>query len=144
MKRLFFALLVSLFALPAFATIPTILPRDCTFFSGISAAADHNSNDAAAFGKAFDLSGFRQASFQVNWTGLTGTINGAVKLQVTNFPTCSTCWVDKSGATFTLAGAAGSDMIVLVGSVAEAFYRLHYDHGGISAGTLTGACSAKE
>ncbi len=68
-----------------------------------------------------------------------------VKVQVSNDPTCSTCWVDKSGATFNVSGGDGTGMVVITGgAMAEAYYRVDYAHGSTTGGSITGYCVAKE
>lgn len=121
----------------------TIEPRDCKFFSALTAGSNRNSTDAAAFGKPFDLGRFGRASFQVSWAGLTGTADGTVKLQVasTPFPTADD-WVDKSGATFTISGNDGTNYIPVT-NLTERWGRIVYTKNQISGGTITGYCHAK-
>jgi hypothetical protein len=136
MKKRF--LLFLLLALTSFESAQAIIyvPAGCKFFDAVGAGADRVSD-------AVDTQLYNAASFQVNWSSLTGSVDGSVKVQVSNDLACSTCWVDKTGATFSLLGASGSDMISL-SAVSERFYRVYYAHGSISGGALTGFCWAKQ
>lgn len=136
MKRFFAALLFFAISTSAFAggNIPA---RDCKFFNAVTAGSDRNS--VTTF-RALDLLRYHYASFHVVWASLTGSVDGVVKIQVSND---GTNWVDKSGATFTMSGANGSDLISLT-SITEQFYKVVYTHNSISGGTLTGYCTAKE
>lgn len=116
----------------------TRTPENCQFFNALSGGADHDS-------EALSMKPYKIGSFHVNWLGLGGTINAVVKAQVSNNPACTTCWVDKTGATFNVSDATGTGMIVITGdSLAEAYYRLHWDHGTTTGGSVSGYCMAKE
>lgn len=83
---------------------------------------------------------YPRLSFHVIWASLTGTIDGTVKVQVSN---TGGDWVDKTGASVTLSGASGADMISLNGVVTEHYYRVVYTKNNISGGTITVVGAAK-
>lgn len=88
-----------------------------------------------------DTGAYPRVSFQVVWTSLTGTVDGAVKLQSSND---NTNWIDKTGATFTLSGASGSNLISLNGVVTEKYYRAVYTKNNVTGGTISVIAFAKE
>jgi hypothetical protein len=100
---------------------------------GVSAGSNQTS-------AAEDTSVYPRVSFHVIWSGLTGTIDGTVKLQVSN---TGGDWVDKTGASVTLSGAAGADMISLNGVATEFYYRVVYTKNNITAGSITVVAAAK-
>lgn len=73
-------------------------------------------------------------SAQVVWAGLTGSIGGTVKLQVSNTGAAGS-YTDKSGASLVLSGASGASMIA-VSNVAEEFYQAVWTKTGETAGTI--------
>lgn len=137
MRKFIFALIFSAFlASPAFGGA-FLSGRDCKFFDAVAAGADRNS--VTTF-RALDFQRFHVASFHLIWASLTGSVDGTVKIQVSND---GTNWVDKSGASINLSGASGNDLISLT-TVTENFYKVVYTHNSISGGTMTGYCTAKE
>lgn len=122
MKRLV-ALLALLFASSiAFGQTPTV-NHLCT---NVVAYADFTS-------ATVDVSGQKYLSVEIDWAGLTGTLNGSVKLQVSN--SAGVRWTDKSGATNAVTTASASVVFSAV-NVTEQIYRVVYTHGGITGGTI--------
>lgn len=117
---------------PALA-IYQLEPADCKMFTAAAASADQTS-------AAVNLMGYRTGSVQVVWASLTGSVDGTIKLQVSND---KVNWVDKDGASFTLSGASGTNLISLL-NITEKWYREVYAHTSISGGTVTSNCAAKE
>lgn len=109
-----------------------IAPRDAKLLNALSAGSNQTS-----VGK--DVIRFNTASVQAVWSGLTGTVDGTVKVQVSN--DC-TNWTDKSGASVTLSGAAGTDLISIA-NLTEACLRLVYTKNQITGGTITALLGAK-
>ncbi len=89
---------------------------------------------AVAAQTPFDLSLCDSASFHVIWSGLTGTLDGTVTVEVSND---GVNWDTKNGASVTLNSAASNQMISLNGVVTEEFYRVRLTPGNISAGSVT-------
>ena len=104
-----------------------------SILSAVSAASNQTS-------AAVDTGSFPRASFHIIWTGLTGTIDGTVKLQVSN---TGANWVDKSSSTVTLSGASGADLISLNGVSTEKYYRAVYTKNSITGGAITVVAFAK-
>jgi hypothetical protein len=138
MKRLFAALLfLMLSASQAFGGINVITPEKCKLFDALTFGQDRKSN-------AITLASFRQVSFHLIWGPLTGTVDGACKVQVSNdVALAESSWIDKTGAVSNLSGSTGVDMINVT-SVPETYYRLNCAHGSTTGGPLTAYCSAKE
>lgn len=82
---------------------------------------------------AIDLSKYKYGSFQAAWTGLTGTLTGNFKLQVSD--NSGTNWEDKTSATVGVTTTAGTKVFSLV-NVTENAYRVVYTPGGITGGVL--------
>lgn len=133
MLRSLLTLVLVLFTSNAFALV--LRPSNCAMLNGVAASSDQTAT-------ALNLQVYTQASFHCAWTGLTGTLNGSVKLQISSFPTAIN-FVDKSGATFGVTSASGTDAINVT-AAPETWYQLVYTHGLIAAGTLTCYCSAKD
>lgn len=140
MKKTLTLLLVYLAALPAqsFAAVGTTGPT--LFMAPVVFSADRLSTASTAYNKPFDFRTYRQASFQFVWASLTGGLDGVCKVQVS---LDKTNWVDKTGATFNVTSANGSDVINIT-SLPEGYYRTSCTHGTISGGTIAGYFMAKE
>jgi hypothetical protein len=95
------------------------------------------SNQASA-AQATDA--YPRLSVHIIWSSLTGTVDGTVKLQVSN---TGGDWVDKTGASVTLSGASGADMISLNGVCTEFYYRVVYTKNNITGGTISAVVAAK-
>jgi hypothetical protein len=94
-----------------------------------------NAQDASSNADTINLNGlaFRTGNFHVKWSGLDA-VDGAVTLQVSNFGTAGT-WEDIVGKT--LSTASGTWMHELIsGSLTGKFYRLSYNAGSNTAGTI--------
>lgn len=144
LKRLLtsFLLVAALTTSAVGAENPNITHDKCTFFSAEPAIDDHEAKDADAFGRAINLIEMNSGMFQLSWSGLTGTINATAKLQVSTSGAAGT-WIDKAGGSFTITGASGTDAIVLT-TLPEAYYNVVYTSNGITGGTITGKCTAKQ
>lgn len=132
-----FIFLFLFFSTQVFAqSAPIVIePRDCKFYNALTAGSDRLSS-------AIDVTRFGRISFQVSWASLTGSVDAIVKIQVSNVPAPgSSDWVDKTGATFTMSGADGTNMINIVNS-GEKWVRVNYAHTSVSGGTITGYCHA--
>lgn len=108
-------------------------------FSAAAANANHLSNDStdtATAGGPMDLSSSTTASFQCWWSGLTGTLNATITVEVTNDPAFGH-WDQKANANVTLSSASGLWTQTLSGIVAERWYRLNYAKGSVTAGSIT-------
>lgn len=134
MKKIL-ALVLLFLSLPAFAAGGrTIVTQHSLVACG--AGADHTSTtsaDSCAAGAKIDLGLQTFGSAQVVWSGLTGTVNGTVQLNVSND---GTDWDSKSGASVTLSGASGHATISLNGVASEEFYQVVYSHTGVTGGTV--------
>lgn len=130
----------------AFGDAPLVIQaRDCKFFSALTAGTDRNSTDVGAFGRPFDISKMGRMSVQVTWASLTsaGSIDAVVKVQVSSVASpASSDWIDKSGATFTITSAGGTNLINVT-SLGESWARVVYTKNSVTAGTLDGFCHAK-
>ena len=114
----------------------TLEPQDCKLYAGLTAGSDRNS-------AAINIGKYGRASFQVSWASLTGSVDAVVKVQVASVPVpASGDWVDKAGATFTMSGADGTNLIN-VQVLGEKWARVVYTHTSVSGGTITGYCHAK-
>lgn len=101
------------------------------------AASNHTSSDPTdthAFGKPSDTGTVVTGSVQCDWAGITGTINATVQLNISDDG--GVMWVPKSGATFTLAGASGAQVISLNNIITEQFYQVVYTAGSVTGGTV--------
>lgn len=76
-----------------------------------------------------------RVAITAHWSGVTGTIDGTLSLQVSNDPTDSNSWVQASSQAIAGANNDGNvhmwDLNYRVGYV-----RVVYTKGNISAGTL--------
>lgn len=132
MKKFLLSLVVFLVSHVAFAGY-TLAPVDCKFFSAIAAGSDTDSS-------TIELRRYKTASFQVTWSSVTGTSNGVFTVQASND---GSTWVS-TGVTATMSGASGSALLKLDGAVDASFYRVDYAHTGVTGGSITGYCTAKE
>lgn len=119
------------------AAAEVIEPRDCALFSAVAAGSDHSSN-------AVPIARMGRASFWASWASLTGTLDGALKVQVasTAGPPAAGEWVDKTGATFVVSGATGANAISVT-NLTERWARLVYTANNVTGGTVTANCHAK-
>ena len=118
-----------------------IIPFKAHAFVNAPANANHLSDDttdAATLRADMDLSVSTVASFQLAWTGLTGTLNATATIEVSDDPTPSPTgnWQAKSGATYTITTASGSTDIALNLVLAEQWYRINYQANGVTGGTI--------
>lgn len=144
LKKIFtcFVLATTLSTSAVARELPNITHDKCTFFDAEAAVDDHESKDSDAFGRAINTIEMNSGMFQLSWSGLTGTINATAKLQVSTSGAAGT-WIDKAGGSFTISGASGTDAIVLT-TLPEAYYNVVYVSNGITGGTITGKCTAKQ
>ncbi len=138
--RLILALcLASVFTPLAYAqSAPVVLEaRDCVLIAGLGASADRASTPVP-------VARYGRASFYVQWAALTGTLDGAVKVQVASSsgPPTSGQWVDKTAANFVISSANGAESISIT-NLTEAWARLVYTHNNVAGGTVTANCNAK-
>lgn len=123
LKRVLFLL-----ALAAALTGATQETAKVTAFNAVGAASDRTSD-------WIDASKAHSGSFHCVWASLTGTPDGAVQVQISNDGGATA--VDKTGATFTVSGASGSNAISLNGVVTESLYRIKWAHNNVSGGTVS-------
>lgn len=95
--------------------------------SAVTASADYTS-------AAIDTSVATSASVHCFWASLTGTLDGQFAVEVSNNTTSG--YAPKSGATITVSGATGDEMISLNGVVTEDNYRITWAHNNVSGGTV--------
>jgi hypothetical protein len=76
-------------------------------------------------------------SFHCKWASLTGVLDGHFDVEVSND---NVTWVEKTGATITVSGASGSNLISLNEVVTETYYRITWEKVGVTGGTVT--CNA--
>lgn len=106
-----------------------------------SASAAHtttDNTDAAVLGKAIDFGLNTFASFQINWTSLTGTIDSTLTAYASVDCTNYTVKDDTNGnpVTVTLSGASGTAIININGIVTEPCYQLRYAPVDVTGGTV--------
>lgn len=113
-----------------------------------TAGANHVSSDnldALTIGRAVDLALYTSASVQLIWSGLTGTINGVLTVEVSDDGTnWDTKKIGGSDATITVSGAAGNDTLSLDGIVTERYYRVNWAKNLVTGGTLDCILIAKD
>lgn len=82
--------------------------------------------------------GLTHGSFHARWSGLQGTVNAVVKIQTSNVedPQNDNDWADVTGASMTLSGATGNDMIKLNDSLNCVWIRAYYDNVGVTGGLI--------
>jgi hypothetical protein len=80
------------------------------------------------------LGGFSRASIHIKWSGLTGTLDGSLKLQQNNHPTLP--WSDISNMTQTLNSASG-DVFLDVTDFAGDALNLVITKANLTAGLLS-------
>lgn len=98
----------------------------------------YNPAITGAFGKPFDVGLCTHASFQCKWTGLTGTLDGQFEVFTSNDGVLWQAKFNDNGIPVVLpvTGAGGHDMIALNDVVAEEFYAIYWNHGGVTGGTV--------
>lgn len=121
-------LLLASFFLSTIASAITIETHKERMISGQLASADYTPTGTLDTGTA------SSASFQCTWASLTGTLDGQFLVQVSN--NAGANWTSKSGATITVAGATGDEMISLNGVITEDKYRIKWVHNNVSGGTV--------
>lgn len=89
----------------------------------------------------FDTSNASSVSVHCLWASLTGTLDGQFLVDVSNDG--GTNDAPKSGATLTVSGATGDDVISLNGVVTEEKYRVRWVHNNVSGGTVNCYVAAK-
>lgn len=115
-------------------------PRDGIFFEAADAAIVQDSRDPLNYGEAFEFSQYTRFGIQIQWSALTGVINGVIRVQWSLL--VDSGYVDKPGALFNLYDADGEDGLT-VENATEKFYRILYEPIGITGGTISGVLTAK-
>lgn len=114
--------------------------------AGSNQISDDNANPNA-LGRSFDLSLYNFASVQLIWSGLTGTLDGVLSIEVSDDNTnWDTKTIQVAGAVvdakITVSGAAGNDTIS-IDLVTERFYRARWTKNGVTGGLVTCLITAK-
>jgi hypothetical protein len=91
-----------------------------------------------------DLSQFNAGSIQLIWSGLTGTLDGKLTVEVSDD---GVNWDVKklasgSDAIITVSGAAGNDVLTIE-AMTEKLYRAKWAKTGVTAGVVTAILMAK-
>lgn len=126
------ALCLALFSAAAFGASGPYIPK--LVLDDVSAASNQTSSGVDMGDDT------KNSSFQANWSSLTGTIDGTIKVQCSND---GSNWTDKTGATMTLSGDSGSNIISLNGVVTELKCRAVYTKNNITGGSITVIAHAK-
>ena len=114
------------------------------------AGSNQLSDDGAnpnAIGRACDLSLYNFASVQLIWSGLTGTLDGVLSIEVSDDGTnWDTKTIQVAGVTvdakITVSGAAGNDSIS-IDLLTERYYRARWTKTGVTGGLVTCILIAK-
>jgi hypothetical protein len=138
MKKFLLSLVMLLgLSSPAFSLVDTFGPGNCTFFSSVAASSDRTV-------KVSNLLRFKNVEFHLHWASLTGTLNGAWEVQISDDPACAVGWLTKAGTAGPVDIANGDDIVSLPGTGTSNCYQVVFTHGGITGGTVSGWCVAKE
>lgn len=100
-----------------------------------------DSGNPNAIGRPCDLSLYTYASVQLIWSGLTGTLDGVLSIEVSDD---NVSWDVKtveiagvvSDLKITVSGAAGNDTISS-DMVTERYYRAKWTKNGVTGGLVT-------
>lgn len=114
--------------------------RTVTWVKALNAAtagANHTSSnamDTAAYGAPIDMGLAMMGSVQCDWTGLTGTVNATVQVNISDDGAAN--WLAKSSGQITLSGASGSAYLPFA-QTPEQLYQLVYTAGTVTGGTVS-------
>ena len=116
-----------------------------------SAAAGSNhvsddSLDALCIGRSCDIALYNFASVQLIWSGLTGTLNGVLSVEVSddniNWNPKMDIAATPAAFAITVSGASGNKSIS-IDNTTERYYRVNWAKTGVTGGTITCILMAK-
>lgn len=104
-------------------------------FTNVTASAPHQSDQVGAGqnGNRIVSWGILFGAIEFDWTGLDAS-DGVLTVEMST--TGNEPYVPKSGATYTFPAGDGTNLISLNGVMTEKYYRVTWDPGANTTGTL--------